>query len=735
MMPFAPKLLRIGLVLLSTGIVYGGGSGTCDLDGQACAGTAVQWTHIANADASSGGRIVKVSGGDARNAGAISTDTIFGDVDDPSKANGAEFTIESSGKRFRVGLSNDGLPIAHDGNIEYAIGMGGKSMLNILERGIYLRRKIASYSARDKVQVRLNRAGQVEFLHNGWILYVSDTPPTLPLRVEVSLLEEGASTSATFIYDNEGYDGSSMALFWVLIGVSAALTLFCLCRCIQQRRLNLLNGLEKTYQCQPPTVYADTARWLSDGKCTFEVHPFVSQGYETLPHAVVKLRSKNCIAINPLNAGINAIVAMWQRSQDRVTGSKRADATRRVLAEVLADMATWTVHVSAVHVAASGGGDDPYVAAYTIPAHDAVPMGTVHAADRRKDRPAYVIVDRAYPVGRMTEAIRKELNHLDDNRQGLHRVDSASLSRTGSVTHSRKGVITVATAIPPAYQFVEPPPPPAEAAAAALFGSQEQTMALGDGLIAYSPHFYRYVCPDNAPVKGSSRELASRHLHGSFAGSGVHNTSDQQLSIGQFADPNTNFRYAACCLLQTPIIDRTGTIVDPDVHVTILDPLPLEVEPSTCQRFFKGFSVSAVDGLPNKDRLGHAERMLMESGLSKLMASRAEDIFERASTFAAQKVSARSPKIEPFELCVLWSGGIDSTAALLALMSITSEKYKMRRVRLVVLYAERSIAEFESFFDSHIQGDAFCNDDQVFAARLMPEIQHKGMDEALQVSE
>ena len=42
-----------------------------------------------------------------------------------------------------------------------------------------------------------------------------------------------------------------------------------------------------------------------------------------------------------------------------------------------------------------------------------------------------------------------------------------------------------------------------------------------------------------------------------------------QAHADAFPDPNTNFRYAACCLLNSPIIDRTGTIVDPDVRLAI----------------------------------------------------------------------------------------------------------------------------------------------------------------------
>ena len=477
----------------------------------------------------------------------------------------------------------------------------------------------------------------------------------------------------------------------------------------RRSRLDSLNNVEAEYRCQPASAYAETARWLGSGKYKFEAHPFVSRAGDAMDdHAVVKLRG-NTIAINPLNVGISDIVARRQRMSAGIPSDDDANVcgdaaarirgfaeTQRILSEVLVDLSTWTVHVSAVHVAASGGGDEAYAAAYTIPAKDVVPVGTKVAARPNKGRPAYVTIDRPHPAAiKMTEAIRKELNHQDGSRQGLHRVDSAKLSKIAVVSHSKKGGVTVESAVPPAYQFSAPTAP--------LEGGQheaELAARLGKGLIAYSPQFCRYV------VGGAD---------------------------GVFPDPNTNFRYAAACLLQAPIIDRTGTIVDPEVSVTILDPLPLDSGAS--DSFFKGFSVSCTAGLPDADRLGNAQRMLLESGFAKLMAATATEIFEKAVTLAAAQSSD-----EPFEICVLWSGGIDSTAALLALMAISPLQYTQNRecnkrcssasrscsdsrcwlsragIRLIAMYAERSVAEFEALFDSHINGDAFSSDGQVFAA-------------------
>ena len=63
---------------------------------------------------------------------------------------------------------------------------------------------------------------------------------------------------------------------------------------------------------------------------------------------------------------------------------------------------------------------------------------------------------------------------------------------------------------------------------------------LGTGLLAYSPQFARFV-------RGSA---------------------------GTMPDPNNNPVLALSLLLSVPVVDRTGVITDPDVKVTVLDPLP-----------------------------------------------------------------------------------------------------------------------------------------------------------------
>lgn len=72
-----------------------------------------------------------------------------------------------------------------------------------------------------------------------------------------------------------------------------------------------------------------------------------------------------------------------------------------------------------------------------------------------------------------------------------------------------------------------------------------------------------------------------------------------------------------------------------------------------------------------------------------------EDICnERAAALVslAEKLDAR--------ICVLWSGGIDSTLALISLLKNSTE---VQRKRFTVLMSQLSIAENPAFYDSHIR--------------------------------
>ena len=107
--------------------------------GEACAGRPVEWTQPRNAVSSTNGRIEKNAGGNERNAGAVSASSVSNYdrpiMTDPTVANGVEFTIDSAGRRFRVGLSRAAKPVTYDGDIDFAIGMGGQSMPGLLTLG------------------------------------------------------------------------------------------------------------------------------------------------------------------------------------------------------------------------------------------------------------------------------------------------------------------------------------------------------------------------------------------------------------------------------------------------------------------------------------------------------------------------------------------------------------------------------------------------------------------------
>jgi hypothetical protein len=374
-------------------------------------------------------------------------------------------------------------------------------MLNILEGGEYVKRKFAEYKTGQKLQVRVNSAGAVEFLHNHQIVYTSKTAPGLPLRAEVSLLEVGAATTATFVADNTGDDAPRT---WWFCAPLIAVVLGCVllrCAWIFARTQLALREIQAQYRLEP-AKYDEIAAWLTrcggERSTQFLARPFVHK-MATLHHAVA--RCGPGLAINPLNDGVNRIGDLI--SAHRLLGTEPDAATGRVIAAVLRDMARWPVHVDAVHVAASGGGDTAYVAAHTIPAHDVVPSGTKHMSTCVA--PAYVSLDHARREwhegpSEMTATILRELNHLDGSKHGLHRVDSKALSRSHSLRHSVKGAVTVAAAVPPAYQFAPPaakfaPPAPDAAAAPARGASEPELPRFGEGLISYSPQFLRYVSP------------------------------------------------------------------------------------------------------------------------------------------------------------------------------------------------------------------------------------------------
>jgi hypothetical protein len=103
--------------------------------GEACTGRPVEWTQPRNAVSSTAGRIEKNAGGNERNAGAVSASSVSRYGSDPTVANGVEFTIDSAGRRFRAGLSRAAKPVTYDGDIDFAIGMGGQSMPGLLTLG------------------------------------------------------------------------------------------------------------------------------------------------------------------------------------------------------------------------------------------------------------------------------------------------------------------------------------------------------------------------------------------------------------------------------------------------------------------------------------------------------------------------------------------------------------------------------------------------------------------------
>ena len=107
--------------------------------------------------------------------------------------------------------------------------------------------------------------------------------------------------------------------------------------------------------------------------------------------------------------------------------------------------------------------------------------------------------------------------------------------------------------------------------------------------------------------------------------------------------------FALCRFLGAPLVDRTGTI-DFKLKVKSLYPIPVR-DPD--------FNMT----------------------LRQVMMQRAEQILSDHSG----------------EIDVLWSGGIDTTAAVVALLQVPGARERIR-----IRYCQRSVAEYPGFFEAHI---------------------------------
>lgn len=87
---------------------------------------------------------------------------------------------------------------------------------------------------------------------------------------------------------------------------------------------------------------------------------------------------------------------------------------------------------------------------------------------------------------------------------------------------------------------------------------------------------------------------------------------------------------------------------------------------------------------------------------AEICSARAQELIERAETFGAP-------------LYVSWSGGIDSTTVLCAILQNATAH---QRENIIVLLTEDSIAEYPDFFAKHIRGKLRCDSMSLFPYML-----------------
>lgn len=160
------------------------------------AAEAVQWDNSALTNvAAAGNHLTKIQGGTNWNAGAVSLNRVH---DNGSLV----FTTEENNRQKAAGLSMSDAGL-HLNSIQYAFRMEANGSLRIYESGNN-RGSFGSYQPGDSLKISVEN-GTVHYYRNNELLRVSNTTPQLPLFVDVSMRQQGATISkAAVINLNEG---------------------------------------------------------------------------------------------------------------------------------------------------------------------------------------------------------------------------------------------------------------------------------------------------------------------------------------------------------------------------------------------------------------------------------------------------------------------------------------------------------------------------------------------------
>ena len=153
----------------------------------------VVWTNVSAQIQVTANSIQKVSGTNAWDAGAVSSQLIVaGD-------GYMEFTPGETQTNRMCGLGNTDSS-AYYGDIEYAFYVDGSGGLSIYESG-NLRGSFGTYAASDRLKVAVE-GGVVKYYRNGTLVYTSTVAPTYPLQVDTSLNTVNAGVYNVVITSN-----------------------------------------------------------------------------------------------------------------------------------------------------------------------------------------------------------------------------------------------------------------------------------------------------------------------------------------------------------------------------------------------------------------------------------------------------------------------------------------------------------------------------------------------------
>lgn len=185
---------------VGTGIVYTALTTSGQLQDLTATATGTAYTPVV---LSSLQTVTKTAGGVAWNAGAFSSSSLNG--------SGYVEAVAVSGQTRAFGLSADD-PDTLDTSIDYAFRFTSSSYTVRENNAI---RYTAPYASGDRFRIRYT-GSQIDYLHNGAVVWTSSIPAAGPLFVDVALNTAGSSLQIELV------DGTQIPLVWATLVNAAA---------------------------------------------------------------------------------------------------------------------------------------------------------------------------------------------------------------------------------------------------------------------------------------------------------------------------------------------------------------------------------------------------------------------------------------------------------------------------------------------------------------------------------